>query len=63
MKEGDLLIHAHITIADEEGLAFGGHLLEGCKIYPFAEVMIQEINTVIHRQFDPKTNLWPINLD
>ena len=29
IKDGEPFIHAHITLADENGKAFGGHLLEG----------------------------------
>lgn len=62
-KDGNTFIHAHIIASDEqEGTACGGHLIEGCKIYPFAEVVMQEIDVVIDRAYDPKTNLWPVNL-
>lgn len=60
-KDGDTFIHAHITAADEkEGAVCGGHLTEGCKVYPFAEVVICEINQIIGRSYDEKTNLWPV---
>ncbi len=61
IKEGKVLIHAHIAASDEkEGAMFGGHLMEGCKIYPFAEVFMQECDADVGRTFDPKTNLWPM---
>ena len=61
MKEGEILIHAHIALADEsEGAMFGGHLMEGCKVYPFAEVVMQEVDIEIGRAYDPAKNLWPI---
>lgn len=63
-KEGDVLVHAHLAVSDENDRpAFGGHLLEGCEIYPFAEVVIQEIDTVIHRRYDKKINLWPLKFN
>ena len=32
--------HLHISISDSEGKTIGGHLLEGCKIYTTAEIVI-----------------------
>lgn len=58
-KEGQTLIHAHIIASEEEkGIAMGGHLVEGSIIYPFAEVVMHEVDTVIDRAHDPKVNLW-----
>lgn len=63
IKEGELLVHAHITVADDkEGCAFGGHLLEGSKVYPFAEVFIQECDADIRRVLDERINLWAMKL-
>jgi len=32
--------HLHIALANESGSVFGGHLLDGCKIYTTAEIVI-----------------------
>jgi len=32
--------HIHISISDSTGKTIGGHLLEGCKIYTTAEIVI-----------------------
>lgn len=32
--------HLHIAVADSTGQTVGGHLLEGCKIYTTAEIVI-----------------------
>ena len=32
--------HYHISISDEEGRTYGAHLMEGCKIYTTAEIVI-----------------------
>ena len=32
--------HYHLAIADSEGQTLGGHLLEGCRIYTTAEIVI-----------------------
>jgi len=61
MQEGKILVHCHVMAAGVEEV-FGGHLMEGSKIYPFAEVFIHEVNPVIDRKFDKKLNLWPIDI-
>ncbi len=60
MQEGKVLVHCHVMVADEGGV-YGGHLMEGSIIYPFAEVYMQEIDTVIERKFDERLNLWLID--
>lgn len=61
LKEGKVLVHIHVNAGDEtDGSSFGGHLMEGSLIYPFAEVFIQECDAVLERAFDDKTKLWPI---
>ncbi|WP_319760153.1 PPC domain-containing DNA-binding protein [Maridesulfovibrio sp.] len=48
--------HYHIAIADEEGRTYGAHLLEGCKIYTTAEIVIGICSgTEFLRTFDPQT--------
>jgi predicted DNA-binding protein with PD1-like motif len=36
--------HLHLTVADETGTTFGGHLLEECLIYTTAEIAIAELS-------------------
>jgi len=48
-------IHVHVAISDEEGLVYGGHLLEGCKVHTTAELSIIESQKVFKRIFDPTT--------
>ena len=36
-------MHVHMTVADRDGVAFGGHLLEGCKVYTTAEIAVGEL--------------------
>ncbi|MBL0146378.1 MAG: DNA-binding protein [Chitinophagaceae bacterium] len=33
--------HIHISVSDSTGKTIGGHLLEGCKIYTTAEIVVQ----------------------
>lgn len=34
--------HIHISVSDSTGKTIGGHLLEGCKIYTTAEMILTE---------------------
>ncbi|BHH85019.1 PPC domain-containing DNA-binding protein [Desulforhopalus sp. 52FAK] len=48
--------HHHIAIADEQGRSYGAHLMEGCKIYTTAEIVIGIIDDCTFlRTFDPQT--------
>ncbi len=48
--------HYHITLSDEQGDAFGGHLMEGCQIDTTAEVVMGAIPEVAFgREIDPET--------
>jgi uncharacterized protein len=44
--EGVLSVHGshyHIAISDGEGKTWGAHLLEGCRVYTTAEIVIGEL--------------------
>ena len=48
--------HLHLGIANGEGQAFGGHLVEGCLVYTTAEVVLGELEDVkFLRVVDPAT--------
>lgn len=36
--------HIHLSISDSSGNTIGGHLLDGCKIYTTAEIVIMSSN-------------------
>ncbi len=49
-------LHLHITIADGAGATLGGHLMEGCKIYTTAEiVLIESTHFIFTREKDGST--------
>ena len=62
LKDGKPMVHAHVTLSDHEGRAFGGHLAEGTLAFA-CEFMIQEYQSVtpLVRQMDDPTGLflWP----
>ncbi len=51
------VIHAHITFTGEKGEILGGHLLEGCRINPTAELMLLNADGVLNRKRNDNFNL------
>ena len=62
LKDGEPMVHAHVTLSDSDGRAFGGHLAEGTVVFA-CEFAIQEYQsaTALVRQMDDPTGLflWP----
>jgi len=57
MKDGEIFVHAHISLADHQGQCFGGHLMPGSIIFA-AEYYIKELTGCsLERTFDPQTGL------
>ena len=42
--------HLHISVSDEDGRTLGGHLLDGCKIYTTAEIVLAAFEDVTYRR-------------
>lgn len=62
LKDGKIIVHSHITLSDEKGQCFGGHLLPGTMLFA-AEYYLKELEGPdFNRVFDPETglNLWEI---
>jgi uncharacterized protein len=48
--------HLHVSLSDEHGALFGGHVLDGCLVHTTAEVVLAELpGLVFHREIDPET--------
>lgn len=48
--------HLHLSVADSTGATFGGHLLDGCRIYTTAEIVLAELPSLdFTRAPDPVT--------
>jgi len=57
LRDGEPIVHAHLTLADENGGAFGGHLSPGTIIFA-CEVVIDVFNgPKLERGHDEKTGL------
>lgn len=61
LKENDISIHAHIVLSNKDGKIYGGHLLEGTRVFA-CEVCFFVLNTLpLERKYDKNTGLylWP----
>ncbi|MFP4158350.1 MAG: PPC domain-containing DNA-binding protein [Desulfobacterales bacterium] len=57
LKEGEPMVHAHVTLADEAGNAFGGHLAPGTIVFA-CEIIIESLEgEAFERTFDAETGL------
>ena len=57
LKDGEVFVHAHITLADHEGKCHGGHLMPDTNIFA-AEYYVQElVGEKLERKHDPETGL------
>ena len=55
--------HLHASIADSTGRTTGGHLLEGCKVYTTAEIVIGVLpDTVYLREPEPASGYNELNV-
>lgn len=58
IKEGKPFVHAHITLGDKHGKAFGGHLVKGCVVFA-GEIILREMTDVnLVREYDENTRLY-----
>lgn len=50
--------HLHISLSDSTGKTIGGHLMEGCKIYTTAEIVILSSSDFVFKREKDGTTLW-----
>jgi predicted DNA-binding protein with PD1-like motif len=59
LKDGVPFVHAHITLSDNKGRSFGGHLMPGCTVGPTFEVTLHMYDEMeLHRKLDSETKLY-----
>jgi predicted DNA-binding protein with PD1-like motif len=51
-------LHLHISISDNTGKTIGGHLMEGCKIYTTAEIILIESGKYIFNRVKDGSTPW-----
>lgn len=58
IKDGKPFAHAHISVADNKGNVFGGHLNEGCIVFAAECVIFELKGDSLKREFDETTGLF-----
>ena len=44
--KGEILLHLHYSLADKDGNAFGGHVIEGNKVLLTCDILIGEVDGI-----------------
>lgn len=58
VKEQEILVHAHISVANDKGEVLGGHLMSGCTVSLTGELTLVETPDIrLRRKFDEMTRL------
>jgi predicted DNA-binding protein with PD1-like motif len=57
IKDGNPFVHAHITLADKKGNAYGGHLASGTVVFACEFILEVFDGPVLRRDFDETTGL------
>jgi predicted DNA-binding protein with PD1-like motif len=57
LLDDSIVVHAHITFTGEKGEIMGGHLLEGCRVNPTAELTLLKASGIIRRKRNEDLNL------
>jgi predicted DNA-binding protein with PD1-like motif len=57
VKDGKPFPHVHITLADKNGNAYGGHLMEGTKVFAAEFVIVDYGDNKLERVYDETTGL------
>jgi predicted DNA-binding protein with PD1-like motif len=57
MLEDEVVVHAHITLSGVKGELLGGHLQEGCRVNPTAELTLLSAQGKLKRKRNEELNL------
>jgi predicted DNA-binding protein with PD1-like motif len=60
--EENIVVHAHMIVADEAGKCYGGHLMSGCEVSVTIELVILETAIELTRKRDDHTGLNLLNI-
>lgn len=58
IKDGDIHLHCHLTLVDEQGRMYGGHLLPGSKLFAGEYQITELVGEPMVRQLDDKSGLY-----
>ncbi len=56
-RDGGVAAHVHLTLADGEGQAFGGHAAVGCVIFACELTLTELVGPPLERDYDETTGL------
>lgn len=56
-RDGEVAVHAHATLAREDGSCVGGHVAEGCEVFAGELVLVEWPEAGLERRHDPVTGL------
>jgi hypothetical protein len=57
LMNGEPIVHVHITLADEEGRCFGGHLGQNTEVFNLEILLTTLSGPPVTRKLDPQTGL------
>ncbi|MBM7624887.1 PPC domain-containing DNA-binding protein [Sporohalobacter salinus] len=57
LKDGEPIVHAHISFGDEEGNLFGGHLAKGTTVFASEYIIEEYAGEAFVRGYDDVTGL------
>lgn len=57
LMDDEIVIHAHIMLADHQGNTYGGHLMPGAMIFAAEYYVSELVDGVLTRKHDPLTGL------
>lgn len=57
LKDGEPMVHVHVTLSDKDGNAFGGHLAQGTVIFACEYIIEGFDGPEFNRTFDEETGL------
>ncbi|MDO8055856.1 MAG: DNA-binding protein, partial [Candidatus Hermodarchaeota archaeon] len=55
--DGEVVVHAHITLSGVKGELVGGHLQQGCRVNPTAELTLLTAKGILTRKRNETLNL------
>jgi hypothetical protein len=62
LKDGTPFVHAHMTVANHKGRAYGGHIMRGCIVGPTFEATVHVYDDIrLTRDYDETTKLYLLN--
>ena len=50
--------HMHISVSDSTGKTIGGHLLDNCRVYTTAEIVIQSTSSLVFKREHDGSTPW-----